>query len=137
MWSPGQGKMRNGSIYKQIEPEGGHRVKRGLHQGQRPGPRRQGDYAGKSQHQEEGRGGVRVLCTSQSAGPWSLSEQECPASFQVICGVGRKAGSTGLGVSRFFPAVSLLLQGRKQECPGGCPSGPSLWTLVPALLPPF
>lgn len=86
---------------------------------------------------EEGRGGVRVLCASQSAGPWSLSEQECPASIQVISGVGQKASSTGLGVSRFFPAVSLLLRERKQECPGGCPSVPSLWTLVPDLLLPF
>lgn len=82
-------------------------------------------------------GRSQVLCASQSAGPWSLSEQECPASFQVISGVGQKASSTGLGVSRFFPAVSLLLRERKRECPGGYPSVPSPWILVPDLLLPF
>lgn len=98
-----------------------------------PGDR---DYAEKSQHQRKA-GAESGYSASQSAGPWSLSEQECPASFQVISGVGQKASSTGLGVSRFFPAVSLLLWERKQECPGGCPSVPSLWTLVPDLLLPF
>lgn len=59
--------------------------------------------------EEPCRGAVMVVCASQSAGPGSLSEQECPACFQVISGVGRRAGSAGLGASRFLPAVSLPL----------------------------
>lgn len=45
--------MRNGPIYKQIEPEGGQRVKKGLHQGQRPGPRRQGTLQGRARHESK------------------------------------------------------------------------------------
>lgn len=36
----GRGRMRNGPIYNCKEPQGGHRVRKGLHQGQRPSPRR-------------------------------------------------------------------------------------------------
>lgn len=68
---------------------------------------------------------------------WSLSEQECTASFQVVSGVGRRAGSAGLGMRRLFPVVSLPLRERKPEWPRVRTSMPGLWVLVPALLLPF
>lgn len=76
--------MRNGPIYKQMEPEGGHRVKRGLHQGQRPGPRRQG-LCREELTPEEGRGGVRysVPLRVLGHGPF-LSKNVQPASKSYL-----------------------------------------------------
>ena len=120
--------MRNGPIYKQIEPEGGRGVGQGLYQSQRPSPSGQGALP-----KRVGAGGTWGLSEQWSCGPFLNSlTQECPAGFQVISGVSGE-GQARLGGRGFFPVASLLLSERKCERPGQAPCKrpvSRLWAVV-------
>lgn len=129
--SLGWSKMRNGPIYKQIEPEGGRGVGQGLYQSQRPCPSGQGALP-----KRVGAGGTRGLSEQRSCGPFLNSlTQECPAGFQVISGVSGE-GQARLGGRGFFPVASLLLSERKCERPGQAPCKRPVSRLWAAVRPP-
>lgn len=133
----GCSKMRNGPIYKQIQPEGGRRVGQGLYQGQRPRPLAQGALPREQCSERKkgvGTGGTRGLSERWGCGPFLSSlMQECPAGFQVVSGVSGE-GQARLSGRGFFPTASLLLQERKCECPGQVPCKQPvscMWAVVP------
>lgn len=77
--------MRNGPIYKQMEPEHGHRVKRGLHQGQRPSPRRWGTIQGRANTERKAgaESGYSVPLRVLGHGPF-LNKNVQPASKSYL-----------------------------------------------------